>query len=465
MQGYRAIPASLALSALLLAGVSLAAPQPASTTRQGVELTIDGAIGPATSQYVTEGIAEAERSDAVIVLLRIDTPGGLSTAMRDIVKAILASRVPVVGYVAPSGARAASAGTYILYATHVAAMAPATNLGAATPVSIGGGSPLPQPGGGGKNDDSDESGEPAADSGSAERHKVINDAVAYIRGLAQRRGRNADWAEQAVREAASLNATEAKQNNVIDLIADSTADLLTAIDGRRVETAAGAVTLATDGLTLRAEEPNWRMRLLAVITNPTVAYILMMIGIYGLILEGFNPGAVAPGVVGAICLLVALFAFQILPVNYAGLGLLLLGVGLMVAEAFAPSFGILGLGGVAAFVFGSIMLMDTGVPGYEVPLAIIGGVAAAAALLMLLIITLFMRSRSRRVVTGSEGLVGARGEALNDFTERGRVFLHGEDWQAVTRQPVRAGQPVRVTAVEGLTVTVIPIDEADQAQS
>lgn len=436
---------------------------PAAGAAQGVVLTIEGPIGPATTGYVEQGIADAEREGADLVLLRIDTPGGLDQAMRDIVKAILGAGIPVVGYVAPSGARAASAGTYILYATHVAAMAPATSLGAATPVSIGGGSsPMPSPGDGGDKDedgDAAQDGEPVADNETAMRRKVVNDAVAYIRGLAERRGRNADWAERAVREGVSLSANEAAAQNVVDLVAESTGALLAAIDGRTLAVAGGEVTLATEGLTLSEREPDWRMKLLAVITNPTVAYILMMIGIYGLILEGYNPGSLVPGVTGAICLLLALFAFQILPVNFAGLALIGLGVALMVAEAFAPSFGILGLGGVAAFVFGSIMLMDTGVPGYEVPFAIIGATATAAALLMFLIIALFMRSRSRRVATGSEGMVGAVGEALEDFEGHGRVFVHGENWRAAAAVPVARGQPVRVTSVNGLTLTVTPAGE------
>jgi len=443
-----------------------------ATAARGVEVVIDGPIGPATSRYVESALSDAAANDAELAILRIDTPGGLDQSMRDIVKAILGSDIPIIGYVSPSGARAASAGTYILYATHIAAMAPATNLGAATPVSLGGGSGSPLPGGGkpsgdetdkadektesseAPKDDSDSEGVPA--NADAKRQKVVNDAVAYIRGLAERRGRNADWAEKAVREGASLSAEAALEKNVIDLIAPNLGTLLQDVDGRTVELAAGDRKLTSAGLEIERVEPDWRTKLLSVITNPTVAYILMMIGIYGLILEGYNPGTLVPGTIGAICLLLALFAFQVLPVNYAGLALLLLGIALMVGEAFAPSFGVLGMGGVAAFVFGSILLMDTDVPGYEVPIAIISAVGTAGALGMLLIVFLFTSSRRHRIVTGHEGLVGADAEALEDFDDAGRVFVHGESWRARAEAPVRKGQSVRITAVDGLTLTVKP---------
>lgn len=421
-----------------------------------VQIIIDGPIGPATSAYIADGLEAARERGAELVLLKIDTPGGLAQAMRDIVQAILASPVPVVGYVAPSGARAASAGTYILYAAHIAAMAPATNLGAATPVSIGGVAPADS---GGEPAAAPEAEQPVADSATAMRRKVVNDAVAAIRALANRRGRNADWAEAAVRQGVSLSAQAALERNVIDLIAADTGDLLAAIDGRRVEVAGSVQVLTTEGLVLETVAPDWRIKLLAVLTNPTVAYILLMIGIWGLILEGYSPGAILPGVVGAICLLLALFAFQILPVSFAGLALLVLGVALMIGEAFAPSFGVLGLGGVAAFVIGSIMLMDTGVPGYQVPLALVAAVATASGLFMFLIVALFTRSRRRRVVTGREGLIGAAGVALGDFDRQGRIRVHGEIWNARTDQPLRAGQPVRVVDINGLTLTVEPADD------
>lgn len=438
-------------SALIgLAGASFICAAGAQTLQpsvgtHGIVLTIDGPIGPATSDYISQGLQDAQQGQAQLVLLRIDTPGGLDQSMRAIVKAILQSPVPVIGYVAPSGARAASAGTYILSATHIAAMAPATNVGAATPIKLGGSVP-------GTENRSDG----PADNKTAERRKIVNDAVAYIRGLAVKRDRNADWAATAVRDGASINANEAAKLNVVDLVAENQSALLQAINQRQVNTAAGTVTLNTTGLSLEVHDPDWRMRMLAIITNPTVAYILMMLGIYGLILEGYSPGAVLPGVAGAICLLLALFAFQILPVNFAGLGLLALGVALMVGEAFAPSFGVLGLGGVVAFVFGSIMLMDTGVPGYSAPLGVIAAVGTASAIILFLIMALFVRSHKRQVSTGREGMQGASAQAMEAFDERGWVMVHGERWKATTQRPITNGQKLRVTGVDGLTLKVEP---------
>ena len=426
-------------------------------------IEIDGPIGPAISNHVVKSLETAAARDAHLVVLRIDTPGGLDASMRDVVKAILASPVPVIGYVGPSGARAASAGTYILYATHHAAMAPATNLGAATPVAIGGAPKMPQYPSGEqdkkKNSKQEESGTDtagAAAPGNASERKAVNDAVAYIRSLAERRGRNADWAEQAVRSGASLSAVKALESNVIETVAENITALLRELDGATLTTAAGEVTLQTGGLTLTTLEPDWRTELLAIITSPTVAYLLLMIGIYGLILEGYSPGAMVPGVIGAICLLLALFALQLLPVNYTGLALIILGLVLMIAEGFMPSFGILGFGGVAAFVIGSIMLLDTDVPGYQVPLALIAGIATAAVLLIGVTMYLLLRSRQRAVVTGRETLVGATVEAIDDFTGEGSVWYQGERWAAHCAQPVQQGEQLTVTARDGLRLTVEP---------
>lgn len=448
-----------------------------ATTQAPVrEIAIDGPIGPATSRFVRTELEDAAEAATPLVILRLDTPGGLDGAMREIVQAVLASPMPVVGYVSPSGARAASAGTYILYATHVAAMAPATNLGAATPVSIGGGmggEPADEPAPdkdtsaddkSTKNDD--EASEPSpprtADNATAKRRKVVNDAVAYIRGLAEQRGRNADWAEKAVREGASLSASAALEQNVVDLVAANQGELLAEIDGMTVTTAAGERTITSAGARVETRDPGWQTELLSIITNPTIAYLLFMIGIYGLVLEGLSPGAAVPGVVGAISLVCALFAFQVLPVNYAGLALIALGAGLMVAEMFAPSFGILGLGGVTAFVFGSVMLMDTDVPGFEISMGLIGGIAVASALLLFLIVYMFLRSRREAVQTGHAGLIGARCVAAADFQREGRVLLHGESWQAESATPVARDDALVVTAAEGLKVFVRPAGTADQ---
>lgn len=411
-------------------------------------LEIRDAIGPATSDFFVRTLEQARERKARIVIVQIDTPGGLDSAMRDMIKAILASPVPVAIYVSPSGSRAASAGTYLLYASHVAAMAPATNLGAATPVQIGAPS-APTP----KNDKDDDKEPPP---GTTMERKAINDSVAYIRGLAELRDRNAEWAESAVRSAASLSASAALEQKVIDVIAADVPDLLRQIDGRAVKVATGEVRLTTANLTIERVESDWRTKLLAVLTNPNVAYLLMLVGVYGLLLEGYNPGAILPGVVGAICLLLALYAFQVLSVNYAGMALILLGIALIVAEAFAPSFGALGLGGIVAFVVGSIILLDRDVPGFEIARSLIGGFAAAGGLVALLIATYFARSRRRPVVTGAEQLLQEPAIAMADFEHAGLVRIRGETWNASTRVPLRSGQRLRVIRVDGLTLEVEP---------
>ena len=489
---------------VLLGALLLALPQPRANDRTVVVLDIYGPIGPAIKDYMVRGIERAEEEGAAMVVLRMDTPGGLDASMRDMISKILNSRVPVATWVGPPGARAASAGTYILYASHVAAMAPSTHLGAATPVQMGGG------GGGGDEQgrqrprtpverardamrsdredaeqdsyqdqaSADNGAEESADEqteateqaeeerpalrGTATERKVMEDAVAYIRGLAERHGRNADWAERAVREAVSLTATDALEKNVIDLIADNLEDLLRQAHGREVRLGDAMVTLDLEGARIEIIEQDWRSRFLGVIANPTLAFLLLMVGVYGLILEGSNPGALVPGVIGGISLLLALYALQILPVNFAGLALMILGFLLIAVELFVPSFGILGIGGVAAVVFGSIILFDTGdAPGFMVNTGLIAAMGLFSALTFAAVIYLVTRSHRNPRVTGNESLVGREAESIADFSNgRGRVHIEGEDWSARGDDSIRAGDLVIIEAAEGLTLTVKPSAKA-----
>lgn len=454
--------AALALLLATMTGFALA------QTRSALVLEVDGAIGPATTDYLTRAFEEAASAEVEVIIIRMDTPGGLDAATRDINQAILASPIPVVTWVSPNGARAASAGTYILYASHIAAMAPATNLGAATPVQIGGGtSPAPgasdSPNDSGDSDSSDAPEEsdgtkPANPfpTGDALVSKAVNDSAAYIRSLAELRGRNADWAERAVREAVSLTATEARENNVIDVVAPSLTALLAAIDGMTVDLNGEPRTLNTSSLEVVSQEPDWRSQLLSLITDPNVAYFLLLIGVYGLIFEGYNPGALVPGVIGAICLLMALYAFQVLPVNWAGVALIALGIALLIVEAFAPSFGILGIGGIVAMVFGSVMLFDMTAPGFEVSPWFIGSVAAVSGALFLLIINLAMRAWRRPQVSGRTELERAHGVVTKEVDPEGWAQVEGELWRVRSDQPIPAGAEVEVTQIDGLTLTVKP---------
>jgi membrane-bound serine protease (ClpP class) len=414
-------------------------------------LTLDDAIGPASADYIVRGLEQAAAQDAQLVVIRMDTPGGLDTSMRQIVKAILASAVPVASYVAPGGARAASAGTYILYASHVAAMAPGTNLGAATPVQIGGAGTKP-----GAQEPSPDKQAPRDDQDAMTR-KQVNDAAAYIRGLAQLRGRNAEWAEQAVREAVSVPATEALRLKVIDQIASDLPDLLRQLDGKSLVAAGQPRQLHTRGAVLVEHAPDWRTRLLAVITNPSVALILIMVGIYGLLFEFMSPGSGVGGVVGGICLLLALYALQLLPVSYAGVALIVLGVAFMVAEAFLPSFGVVGFGGIVAFVVGAVILMDTDAPGYGIPLPLVITLAVLSALLLGGVLGMALKARKRALVSGDAGLVGSLvtvTDVLPGNPLHGSVQAQGEQWQVQCATPLQPGQQVQVVARRGVLLDV-----------
>jgi membrane-bound serine protease (ClpP class) len=443
--------------------------QPARTV---IVLELEDVVGPPVAEYIAKEIRAAPERGAALIVIRMDTPGGLDTAMRDIIRAILASPVPVATYVAPSGARAASAGTYIIYASHVAAMAPGTNLGAATPIALGAPPGLPggdEPSG----EDSPERKDQAKDGPSppagkkserarptlapkdAMSAKVINDAVAYIRGLAKLHGRNADWAEKAVREAVSLSSDDALEQKVIDIVATDVKHLLAQADGRTVNLGGERRTLATRDLTVVAVEPDWRIRVLSALANPNVAFILLVIGVYGLIFEFLNPGAVAPGVIGGISLLVGLFALNLLPINYAGIALLLLGIALMVAEAFVPALGVLGIGGMVSFALGALMLFDTDdVPGVQLALPVVIGTTVVSGAFFLLVVSMLIRSRKRRVVSGGEALLGAGGEVISWDDGTGTVLVQGERWQANANQALAPGDRIRVVARDGLTLTV-----------
>ncbi|WP_426700009.1 NfeD family protein [Rhodanobacter sp. Col0626] len=423
------------------------------------QIALDGPIGPATAEYFDDASKRALADGAVAIVLRLDTPGGLAESMRQIIASMLACKLPVLVYVAPGGARAASAGTYILYAGQIAAMAPATHLGAATPIQLGGATPMPKQG------ISDQPAAPAssaehqpAEDGDAESNKVLNDSIAYIRSLAQLRGRNAAWAEQAVRGAATLTASEAAQQHVIDFVATDVPELLAKASDRKVQVGDRIVTLQLKGASVRDYAPGARTHFLAIITHPTIAYLLLLAGIFGLLLEALHPGAMLPGIAGGICLLVGLYALQLLPVDYAGLALMALGVGLLVAEAVNPSVGALGAGGLVAFVVGSVMLMNTGVPGYDINLGVIAGIAASAAALLGVIVWLVFRSRHAHQVTGDAAMLSDSGELLTTVNAGGEAWMmvRGERWRVRCDTALPAGARVRVVRRQGLLLWVVP---------
>lgn len=420
---------------------------------------IDGAVSPASAAYFLRALDDAERAGADLLVLKLDTPGGLDSAMREMIQGILASPVPVAVWVAPAGARAASAGTYLLYAAHVAAMAPGTNLGAATPVAIGIGGEAGRPGGTEKGGDGQA--DKGAPTGGAMEKKAAHDAAAYIRSLAQLRGRNVEWAERAVREAHSLSAEEAAKQKVVDFVAADLPDLLRQADGRRVKVAAGEATLSLAGAAVANVAPNWKEKLLAAIADPNIALILMMLGVYGLLFEVYSPGFGVSGIIGAICLLLALYALAMLPINATGALLLLLGIALMATEAFVPSFGAFGIGGIVAFVAGSLMLIDGDLPGLEISLAFVVPLAATSALALFGIGAFALRARRRPAVSGAEAMIGDTVEALEDFEREGWVRASGERWHARSDAPLARGARARIVKVEGLTLAVKPEGNVD----
>ncbi len=428
----------------------LCLPAYAQETAPVLVLEMDGAISPAFSDYLDQGIAAAVQEGAQLLVIELDTPGGLLTSTRDMVTSILESPVPVAVWVTPPGAHAASAGTFILYASHIAAMDSGTNVGAATPIQMG--SPFGPQEHEEKNEEQDDTNKDALD------RKALEDTAAFIRGIAELRDRNADWAELAVTEARSITSSEALEIKVIDLIATSRKQLLNDINGRSVNLKGGkTATLDTAGAPVIEMPPKLRTQLLSFISDPNVAFILLTIGIYGLILEFYNPGTMIPGTIGVICLIAALFALNIIPVNATGIILLLVGLAFMASEAFVPSFGILGIGGFIAFLFGATIMFETpDMPGMALDLGVIWGIGVLGAMIMGLVIWLTVKSIRKKVSTGTESMVGQHAKVVEWSKDKGRVHIQGENWQARSSEPfdLTKEDTVLVSAVDGLTLII-----------
>ena len=396
----------------------------------------DGIVNPVMSEFLSKGIEEATQQGAEAFIIELDTPGGLDLAMRDIIKSILSSEIPIVVYVSPGGARAASAGVFITIAAHVAAMAPGTNIGAAHPVAVGGG----------KMDET-------------MVKKVENDAVAYIRGIAEKKGKNADWAEKAVRESVSISAEEALKLNVIDMVSPNLEKLLSDINNRKVELITGEKVLNTENVEIKPMEMGWRHRILDAISNPNVAYILMMIGLAGLYFELSNPGAIVPGVIGGICLILAFYAFQTLPINYAGVLLILLAIVLFIMEIAVVSYGLLSVAGIISLTLGSLMLIDSPLPYMRVSLSVIVPTVVLVSAVFILAISFAVKAALSKPLSGEEGLIGEIGVAETPISPEGRVFIHGEIWKAESDVPINKKEKVEVVKVEGLMVKVKKVDK------
>lgn len=425
-------PKQMFLYIFLLGMLLMAIPWPLAAQKKQVDvIKINDAITPATADFISKSIEQAVKNRAECLVIQMDTPGGLDMSMRDIIKDIMNADIPVVVYVAPSGARAASAGVFITLAADIAAMAPGTNIGAAHPVAVGGGK---------------------MDRTMAD--KVVNDAVAYIQSIAEKKGRNAKWAAQAVRESVSITETEALKIKIIDLIAKDLNDLLEKIDGKTVEKPRGKIKLATKGLQTNVLEMGFRQRFLAVLSNPNIAYILMMIGLAGLYFELSNPGVIFPGVIGGISLILAFFAFRTLPVNYAGVLLILLGVFLFVAEIKVASYGLLTIGGLVSLTLGSIMLFESPIPALRASLTVIIPTVLFTAAFFFFAVTMAVKAQLTKPATGAEGLVGEIGVAQTRLSPEGKVFIHGEFWNAYTDEAIEEREKIRVLKTEGLTVKV-----------